>query len=91
MDNNYGSKGLVSSYGTPELDGMISKAEADSGQSRQDEFAAALDYVQKIVRDVPLVQMGGVVGVSPTITYKPNESSGDEVDIADVHRAAAGQ
>lgn len=85
MANNYGSTGLVSSYGTPELDAMIAKAQTLSGDARQQAYAACAAYIQKEVRDVPLIQAGGVIGESKKVSYQPNESSGDELDLAAVH------
>ena len=85
MANNYGSNGLVSSYGTSALDALIAKAQTLSGAARQSAYVQAVAYVHNEVRDVPLIQAGGLIGESKRVTYTPTPASGDEIDLADIH------
>lgn len=88
MEQIYGSKGAQSSYGTPELDTLIAKAEAASGKERQTAFAAALQYQNDhVVRDAVMAHMTGILALSDTVTYKPNSATGDEMHLSEMHPA----
>jgi peptide/nickel transport system substrate-binding protein len=89
MANNYGSQGHQSTYGTPELDALITTAEQATGQQRQDEFAQALDLQHEIVRDVVLIDVGGVMALSPKVSYKPDIATQDEMRLADIGHGGA--
>jgi peptide/nickel transport system substrate-binding protein len=84
---NYNSKGIQSSYGTPELDALIKKGEQAFGEQRQEAFAGALAYQNdEIVRDAMMVQVGGTLALSPRVDYKPDSATGDEMRVKDMHK-----
>ncbi|WP_049573327.1 ABC transporter substrate-binding protein [Streptomyces sp. SBT349] len=88
MEQVYGSEGAQSSYGTPELDEMIHRAQLASGAERDTAFAGALAYQNdEVVRDAVLAHMTGIISLSPNVTYEPNSASGDEMHLAAIHRA----
>ena len=88
MANNLGSAGSQSSYGTEELDALIAAGEVASGQERQDAFAEALAYQdEEIVRDAMMVQVGATLALSPKVDYEPTTATGDEMRVADMHKA----
>lgn len=88
MPNNLGSEGAQSSYGTAELDTMIAAGEVASDQERQDAFAKALAYQNdEIVRDAMMVQVGATLALSPKVDYEPTTATGDEMRVADMHKA----
>ncbi|MFD1539514.1 ABC transporter substrate-binding protein [Nonomuraea guangzhouensis] len=88
MGQIYGSKGAQSSFGTPELDDLISAGEQASGEERQTAFAKALDYQNKdVVRDAVMAHMTGILALSKKVTYKPNAATNDEMRLAEMHPA----
>ncbi|TDD14247.1 ABC transporter substrate-binding protein [Nonomuraea diastatica] len=88
MGQIYGSKGAQSSYGTEELDGLITEAEQASGEERQAAFAKALEHQNKdVVRDAVLAHMTGILALSKKVTYKPNAATNDEMRLAEMHPA----
>ncbi|TMR97117.1 ABC transporter substrate-binding protein [Nonomuraea basaltis] len=88
MGQIYGTKGAQSSYGTKELDELISAAEQASGEERQAAFAKALEYQNKdVVRDAVMAHMTGILALSQRVTYKPNAATNDEMRLADMHPA----
>ncbi|MFG1679708.1 ABC transporter substrate-binding protein [Nonomuraea sp. NPDC049269] len=88
MGQIYGSKGAQSSFGTPELDDLITGGEQASGEARQTAFAKALDYQNKdVVRDAVMAHMTGILALSKKVTYKPNAATNDEMRLADMHPA----
>ncbi|MBN6051015.1 peptide ABC transporter substrate-binding protein [Nonomuraea sp. RK-328] len=88
MGQIYGSKGAQSSYGTSELDDLISEAEQASDTERQAAFAKALEYQNKsIVRDAVMAHMTGIIALSDTVSYQPNAATNDEMRLAEMHPA----
>lgn len=88
LRNNLGSEGGQSSYGTPELDALIAAGESATGEKRAQAFADALAYErEEIVRDAMMVKVGAMIALSPVVSYEPNSASGDEMRVADMHRA----
>ncbi|MEU7745009.1 ABC transporter substrate-binding protein [Nonomuraea sp. NPDC049158] len=88
MGQIYGTKGGQSSFGTPELDDLITAGEQASGEARQTAFAKALDYQNKdVVRDAVLAHMTGILALSKKVTYKPNAATNDEMRLAELHPA----
>lgn len=88
MGQIYGSKGAQSSYGTPELDKLIAKAESASDNERQTAFAEALQYQNDhVVRDAVMAHMTGILALSDTVSYKPNSATGDEMHLSEMHPA----
>ncbi|MEQ4717032.1 ABC transporter substrate-binding protein [Nonomuraea sp. B19D2] len=88
MGQIYGTKGAQSSYGTKELDELISTAEQASGEERQAAFAKALEYQGKdVVRDAVLAHMTGILALSKKVTYQPNAATNDEMRLAEMHPA----
>ncbi|MFG1960438.1 ABC transporter substrate-binding protein [Nonomuraea sp. NPDC049028] len=88
MGQIYGSKGAQSSFGTPELDDLISAGEQASGEERQTAFAKALEFQNKdVVRDAVLAHMTGILALSKKVTYKPNAATNDEMRLAELHPA----
>ena len=85
MSNNYGSDGGQSTYGTDALDKLIRDAETASDADRQAAFAKALKYQDdEIVRDAVLFRVGGVIAVSPRISYTPDSATYDEMRVAEM-------
>jgi peptide/nickel transport system substrate-binding protein len=87
MANNYGSKGGQSTYGTPELDELITQAESAPAEERQAKFEKAIQYQHdKVVRDAVLVRVGGVIAVSDSVAYEPDSATYDEMRVAEMKR-----
>ncbi|MFF6813897.1 ABC transporter substrate-binding protein [Streptomyces sp. NPDC012403] len=86
------SDGPQSTFGTGELDRRIADAGALSGEQRQQAFAGLLaDQNRSVVQYAHLAHMSGLLGLSPSIRYEPNSATGDEMRLAEVSPAKAGQ
>lgn len=85
------SDGPQSTFGTEELDRRIEEANAESGAERQDAFAALSAYQDEAVTQyAPLAHMRGLLGRSPSVSYRPDSATGDEMRLAEVRPADGG-
>ncbi|MDT0543540.1 ABC transporter substrate-binding protein [Streptomyces lonegramiae] len=86
------SNGPQSTFGTKELDRRIDAANALSGKAREKAFADLLAYQNKEVAQFAyLAHMRGLLGLSPSVHYRPNSATGDEMRLAEVSPAKAGK
>jgi peptide/nickel transport system substrate-binding protein len=82
------SDGPQSTFGTPELDERIEAAGELSGPARQQAFADIFAYQnEKVVQYAYLAHMRGLMGISPSVHYKPNPATGDELRLAEIRPA----
>jgi peptide/nickel transport system substrate-binding protein len=82
------SNGAQSAFGTPELDAMIKKADAATGEERQQAFADIFAYQnEKVVQFAHIAHQTGMIGKARTVDYSPNSSTGDELRLAEVKPA----
>ncbi|MGW0826146.1 ABC transporter substrate-binding protein [Streptomyces sp. NPDC002845] len=85
MGQIYGSEGAQSSYGTPEFDAAIAKAQLTSGEARQEAFADAFALQNdEVVRDAVMANMTGILALSPNVHYRPDSATNDEMRLADM-------
>ena len=86
------ASGPQSTFGTPELDAKIAEAGGLAGPARQDAFAAIFaDQNDSVAQYVHLAHMRGLLGISPSVRYQPDSATGDEMHLAAVRPAAAGE
>ncbi|MFG2652605.1 ABC transporter substrate-binding protein [Streptomyces sp. NPDC048436] len=79
------SDGPQSTFGTKGLDRRIAEAGALSGEKRQKAFAERLaEQNDSVVQYTHIAHMSGLLGLSPSIRYKPNSATGDELRLAEV-------
>ncbi|WP_078854254.1 ABC transporter substrate-binding protein [Streptomyces sp. NRRL F-5135] len=84
------SDGPQSTFGTAELDRRIAAAGGLSGAARQRAFAGLLAHQNASVAQYAyLAHMRGLLGLSPSVRYRPNSATGDEMRLADVSPAKA--
>ncbi|AUS80864.1 peptide ABC transporter substrate-binding protein [Actinoalloteichus sp. AHMU CJ021] len=82
------SDGPQSTFGSPELDQLISEAGELSDDARQEAFAAIFAHQNDtLVQYTHLAHMRGLLGRSPSIHYEPNAATGDELRLAEVRPA----
>lgn len=85
------SDGPQSTFGTPRLDDRIAAANALSGKARQKAFADVLAYQNESVAQYAyLAHMRGLLGLSPSVRYRPDSATGDEMRLAEVRPVKAG-
>ncbi|MFC8198561.1 ABC transporter substrate-binding protein [Streptomyces sp. NPDC060006] len=88
MGQIYGSKGAQSSYGTPELDALTTRAQLASGDQRQKAFADAFAHQNdEVVRDAVMANMTGILALSSHVRYRPDSATNDEMRLSDMRRA----
>ncbi|MEU9795817.1 ABC transporter substrate-binding protein [Streptomyces sparsogenes] len=86
------SEGPQSTFGTHELDRRVAAAGELSGKARQKAFAELLDYQNRTVAQYAyLAHMRGLLGLSPSVRYRPNSATGDEMRLAEVSPVKAGR
>lgn len=86
------SNGPQSTFGTKELDRRIAAANALSGKARAKAFADLLAYQNKTVAQFAyLAHMRGLLGLSPSVRYRPNSATGDEMRLAEASPVKAGK
>lgn len=79
------SNGAQSAFGTPELDALIKKADASTGDDRQAAFEKVFAYQnEKVVQFAHIAHQTGMIGKSKSVNYEPNSSTGDELRLAEV-------
>ncbi|MGW2328258.1 ABC transporter substrate-binding protein [Streptomyces sp. NPDC001700] len=85
------SDGPQSTFGTPRLDRRIAAANALSGRARQKAFADVLaDQNESVAQYAYLAHMRGLLGLSPSVRYRPDSATGDEMRLAEVRPVKAG-
>ncbi|MFD1213964.1 ABC transporter substrate-binding protein [Arthrobacter sp. GCM10027362] len=88
VDQYMASKGAQSAFGTPELDALIKKADAATGEERQKAFEEVFAYQNdKVVQFAHIAHQTGMIGKAKTVDYTPNSSTGDELRLAEVKPA----
>ncbi|MEV5774715.1 ABC transporter substrate-binding protein [Streptomyces antimycoticus] len=86
------SDGPQSTFGTRDLDRRIAAADALSGKARQKAFADVLAYQNtSVVQYAYLAHMRGLLGLSPSVRYRPDSATGDEMRLSEVSPAPAGR
>ncbi|MET1034026.1 MAG: ABC transporter substrate-binding protein [Arthrobacter sp.] len=82
------SNGAQSAFGTPELDAMIEKADAATGEDRQAAFEEIFAYQnEEVVQFAHIAHQTGMIGKAATVDYAPNSSTGDELRLAEIKPA----
>ena len=82
------SDGAQSSFGTPELDSMIKKAGAATGEDRQAAYEEIFEYQnENVTQFAHIAHQTGMLGKSAGVEYEPNSSSGDELRLAEMRPA----
>ena len=72
----------------PELDKLIAAADAATGDDRQAAFEKVFKYQNdEVVQFAHIAHQTGMLGISPSVAYEPNSSSGDELRLAEVTQA----
>ncbi|MDO2934711.1 ABC transporter substrate-binding protein [Paeniglutamicibacter sulfureus] len=85
VDQYMMTKGAQSAFGTPELDKLITTADAATGEDRQGAFEKVFSYQNdNVVQFAHIAHQTGMLGVAGTVSYEPNSSSGDELRLAEV-------
>lgn len=81
----YYSTGSQSFLRSPELDALIEKGAASTGEERTKAFQEAFKMIsQDIVADIPLVHLTAYARVSPRINYTPNTLTNNEIKVEDI-------
>ncbi|MGF9663346.1 ABC transporter substrate-binding protein [Arthrobacter crystallopoietes] len=77
--------GAQSAFGTPELDALIKKADAATGEDRQKAFEEVFAYQNdKVVQFAHIAHQTGMIGKAASVNYEPNSSTGDELRLAEM-------
>lgn len=81
--------GAQSAFGTPELDALIKKADAATGEDRQKAFEEVFSYQNdKVVQFAHIAHQTGMIGKAAGVNYEPNSSTGDELRLAEMTPAS---
>ncbi|MER5551729.1 ABC transporter substrate-binding protein [Streptomyces sp. NPDC002793] len=79
------SDGPQSAFGTKALDRRITEAAVLSGEERQQAFAGLLaEQNESVVQYTHIAHMTGLLGLSPSVRYRPDSATGDELRLAQV-------
>ncbi|NKX49633.1 peptide ABC transporter substrate-binding protein, partial [Arthrobacter deserti] len=88
VDQYMTSKGAQSAFGTPELDALIKKADAATGEERQKAFEEVFAYQnENVVQFAHIAHQTGMIGKAANVDYTPNSSTGDELRLAEIKPA----
>ncbi|MFQ5972558.1 MAG: ABC transporter substrate-binding protein [Alphaproteobacteria bacterium] len=83
--NKYHSEGAQSTLSDPEVDDLLVRAGAATGDERRSLFQQAFKRVnQDLIADVPMYHMVGYTRVGPRITFTPSISTNSELQIAQI-------
>ncbi|MPY52164.1 peptide ABC transporter substrate-binding protein [Streptomyces sp. K1PN6] len=86
------SDGPQSTFGTQELNRRIAAADTRSGKDRQKAFASVLAHQNtEVAQYAYLAHMRGLLGLSPSVRYRPDSATGDEMRLSEVRPATAGR
>jgi peptide/nickel transport system substrate-binding protein len=84
-NNNYGSEGTQSTtYLHPELDAMIAKATAASGEARTKDYQQIFQYAHDQAISVPLFYMVTLSRVSPRLDWRPTVSTNSHINVQEI-------
>ena len=79
------SEGYQSSWGTPEFDALIDRAEAQSGDARQEALGQLFAKEPELIHQYAYIaHMRGILARSPRLAYEPNSATGDEMRLAEM-------
>ncbi|MEU1215570.1 ABC transporter substrate-binding protein [Streptomyces sp. NPDC005791] len=82
------SDGPQSAFGSKDLDRRIAEAAELSGEKRQKAFAGLLaEQNESVVQYAHIAHMTGLLGLSPSVRYRPDSATGDELRLAEVSPA----
>lgn len=85
MHFRYHSTGQQSEMALPEMDALLEKAMAATGEERTKLFQDANRIIaDEIVPAVPMYHMVSFMRVGERITYAPNSLSGSLIELADI-------
>ncbi|GAA3675139.1 ABC transporter substrate-binding protein [Arthrobacter ginkgonis] len=88
VDQYMTTKGAQSAFGTAELDALIKKADAATGEERQKAFEDVFAYQnENVVQFAHISHQTGMIGKAATVDYTPNSSTGDELRVAEAKPA----
>lgn len=82
--NKYHSSGQTSAFNDADLDSIITRAQAATGDERRDLWRQAFARVQELALEVPLFHMVGYTRVGPRLDWKPSISTNSEIQIATI-------
>jgi peptide/nickel transport system substrate-binding protein len=83
--NKYHSNGGASTLSDPELDALIERADAATGDERREAYEEAFRIIHEDdVADVMMFHMVGYTRVGPRINYTPTIATNSEVDLASI-------
>ncbi|GLB69018.1 ABC transporter substrate-binding protein [Arthrobacter mangrovi] len=89
VDQYMRTDGAQSAFGTPELDALIKKADAATGEDRQKAFEEVFSYQNdKVVQFAHIAHQTGMIGKAAGVNYQPNSSTGDELRLAEMTPAS---
>lgn len=85
VDQYMGSTGEQSIFGTPALDKLLKESGVKFGEARQKAYADLLAYQNdEVTQFATIAHMSGVMGISESVSYKPNSASADELQLSEV-------
>jgi len=71
------------------MDKLIAKADQATGEDRQKDFEEVFKYQnEKLVQFAHISHQTGMLGISKSVSYEPNSSSGDELRLAEATPAS---
>jgi peptide/nickel transport system substrate-binding protein len=86
------SDGYQSSWGTPEFDALIDRAEAQAGDARQEALGELFaEEPGSIHQYAYIAHMRGILARSPRLAYEPNSATGDEMRVAEMSPIPGGR
>ncbi|ALG30037.1 peptide ABC transporter substrate-binding protein [Glutamicibacter halophytocola] len=89
VDQYMTTKGAQSAFGNEEMDKLIAKADQATGEDRQKDFEEVFKYQnEKLVQFAHISHQTGMLGISKSVSYEPNSSSGDELRLAEATPAS---
>lgn len=85
VDQYLRSDGYQSTTGTTEVDAAIEAATQLTGSARQDALAAVFATQPTAIRQFGFIaHMSGVLAIAPSVRYRPNPATGDEMRLAEM-------
>jgi peptide/nickel transport system substrate-binding protein len=83
--NKYHSEGLQSAAGNEELDRLIEKAQAATGDERRELWQEVFRMIHEdVIADVEMFHMVGYTRVSPRIEFTPSIATNSELELAEI-------
>ncbi|GAB2660490.1 ABC transporter substrate-binding protein [Nocardia goodfellowii] len=88
VDQYLRSDGYQSTTGRADIDAAIESATQLTGAARQDAIAAVFAAEPAAVRQFGYIaHMSGVLAIAPSVRYRPNPATGDEMRLAEMTRS----